>query len=221
MKVYFIPGIGVDYRLFLHLRLPEGYEPAYIHWIPPIKKEKLTDYACRLMPQVDTTEAFILAGLSLGGIMAIEMAKRVPPVCTILISSVPISDELPKLYRIAGTLQLGLLIPPHLLKMGAIIKHSIWMRSAAGRRLMRQVIRAGDNRFIRWAISAVLKWKNDTIPRPLYHIHGSRDKVFPIRLTAPTHIIPKGGHMCLLSHPEAVSNFLHEVLPPIPERTSA
>ncbi len=221
LKVYFIPGIGADYRLFLHLRLPEGYEPAYIHWIPPIKKEQLSDYAYRLIQQVDTTEPFVLAGLSLGGIMAVEMAKRIPPVCTVLISSVPVSDNLPTLYRIAGALQLSRLIPASLMKLAAIIKHSIWMRTAAGRRLMRQVISASDDRFIRWALSAVLDWKNMTIPQPLYHIHGSRDEIFPIRLTTPTHIFPKGGHMFLITHPEAVNNFLLEVLPPIHQRTLA
>jgi pimeloyl-ACP methyl ester carboxylesterase len=219
VKVYFIPGIGADYRLFLHLRLPEGYEPAYVHWIPPIKKEQLSDYAHRLIQQVDTTEPFILAGLSLGGIMAVEMAKRIQPVCTILISSVPVSDDLPRLYRIAGALQLSRLVPASLLKLGAIIKHSIWMSTAAGRRLMRQVIRAADDRFIRWALNAVLKWRNSTIPQPFYHIHGSRDEVFPIRLTTPTHIFPKGGHMFLITHPEAVNNFLHEILLPIQKRT--
>lgn len=221
MKVYFIPGIGADHRLFLHLRLPEGYEPAYIHWIPPIKKEKLSDYAYRLIEQIDTKEPFILAGLSLGGIMAVEMAKRIPPVCTILISSVPISHDLPKLYRIAGALQLARLIPASLLKLATMIKHSLWMRNAEGRRLMRKVIRAGDNRFIRWALTAVLKWRNDTIPQPFYHIHGSRDEIFPIRLTSPTHIVSKGGHMFLISHPEAVTNFLQEILLPIKKRTLA
>jgi pimeloyl-ACP methyl ester carboxylesterase len=216
VKVYFIPGIGADHRLFLDLRLPEGYEPAYIHWIPPIKKEPLSDYAFRLIQQIDTTEPFILAGLSLGGIMAVEMAKRIPPACTILISSVPVSADLPRLYRIAGALQLDRLIPASVLKFAAIIKHSIWMRTAAGRRLMRQVIRAGDDRFIRWALNAVLKWQNTIIPQPFYHIHGSRDEVFPMRLTSPTHVFPKGGHMFLISHPEAVNNFLHEVLLPIP-----
>jgi pimeloyl-ACP methyl ester carboxylesterase len=221
LKVYFISGIGADYRLFLHLHLPEGYEPAYIHWIPPIKKERLSDYAYRLTQQIDTTEPFILAGLSLGGIMAVEIAKRIPAVCTILISSVPISADLPKLYRVAGALQLGRLIPASLLKLAAIIKHSIWMRTAAGRRLMRQVISAGDDRFIRWALNAVLKWKNTIIPQPLYHIHGSRDEVFPISLTTPTHIFPKGGHMFLITHPEAVDKFLREVLTPIQKRTLA
>ncbi len=219
MKVYFIPGIGADFRLFTHVRLPRGFEPAYIHWIPPLKKEQLSDYAFRLTQQIDTTEPFVVAGLSLGGIMAVEIAKRVPPVCTILISSVPISDQLPKLYRYAGALHLGKLIPASLLKFAAIIKHSIWMSTPAGRRLMRQVIRAGDNRFIRWALSAVLEWRNTTVPQPLFHIHGSRDEVFPMRLTKPTAIVPKAGHMFLITHPDAVNQFFHQVLVTTQNRT--
>jgi len=83
------------------------------------------------------------------------------------------------------------------------------------RRLMRQVILAGDDRFIRWALNAVLDWNNRTIPQPLYHIHGTRDEVFPISLTTPSHIVRKGDHMFMVSRPETVNQFLREVLPPI------
>jgi pimeloyl-ACP methyl ester carboxylesterase len=89
------------------------------------------------------------------------------------------------------------------------------MRQAENRRLMRRVIRAGDDRFIRWALNAVLNWDNRTIPQRLYHIHGTRDEVFPISLTTPTHIVRKGGHMFVLSRPESVNQFLREILPPL------
>ena len=82
MTAYFISGIGADYRMFTHIRLPEGYQAVYIHWIPPKKKEPLGAYASRLIAQIDTAEPFVLIGLSLGGIMAVEIAKRYPPVCT-------------------------------------------------------------------------------------------------------------------------------------------
>lgn len=215
MKVYFISGIGADHRFFTHVRLPEGYEPSYIHWIPPLPKEELSHYALRLSDQIDSSQPFVLAGLSLGGIMAVDIAQKIPPVCTILISSVPSAAHLPKLYRLAGKLRLGRLIPATLLKLAALIKHSLFMRPAENRRLMRQVIRSGDHRFIRWALNAVLDWDNRNIPSPLYHIHGTRDEVFPIRLTTPTHVVRKAGHMFVVSHPETVNQFLREVLPPL------
>lgn len=214
MKVYFISGIGADYRFFTHVRLPEGYEPSYIHWIPPLRNETLRAYALRLADQIDPSQPFILVGLSLGGILSVEIAQKIAPVCTILISSVPSAAHLPKLYKLAGQLRLGRLVPATLLKLAALVKHSLFMYPEENRRLMRQVIRAGDDRFIRWALNAVLDWDNHTIPQPLYHIHGTRDEVFPIGLTTPTHVVRKGGHMFVVSRPETVNRFLREVLPP-------
>lgn len=221
MNVYFISGIGADYRLFTHLRLPEGYKARYVHWIPPLGHEPLADYAFRLTGQIDTTKPFVLVGLSLGGIMAVEIAKRTPPVCTILISSVPLSAQLPPLYKIAGSLKLNRLVPASIGKIAAIIKHSLTLPGAENRRLMRQVIRDGDNGFIRWALTAVLEWRNGTIPSPFFHLHGTRDEVFPIRRTHPTHVVAKGDHNFVLSVPETVNQFLHEILLPFQKRTPA
>jgi pimeloyl-ACP methyl ester carboxylesterase len=212
--MYFTSGIGADYRLFTHLRLPAGFEKEYIHWVPPIQNEKLADYAVRLTTQIDSSQPFALAGLSLGGIMSVEMAKHVKPVCTILISSVPVSAHLPKYYRLAGQLGLGKLVPASLLKAVTSAKHALMMRPAANRQLMMDVIRDGDDRFIRWALTAVLEWENTQVPTPLYHIHGTRDEVFPIRLTQPTHTVKKAGHMFLLYRADLVNEFLSEILMP-------
>jgi pimeloyl-ACP methyl ester carboxylesterase len=211
VKVYFISGIGADYRLFTHLHLPEGHEAAYIHWIEPEKEEKLSDYAFRLTNQINAAEPFVLVGVSLGGMMAVEMAKRTAPQCTIIISSVPVSAHLPKYYKLAGKLKVGKLVPATLLKVAATIKHSLTM-SPANRKLMRKIIWAGNDRFISWALDAVLEWENKIIPQPFYHIHGTRDPVFPISLTAPTHTVKKGGHMFLMSRPEAVNQLLKQLL---------
>ncbi len=40
------------------------------------------------------------------------------------------------------------------------------MPGAQNRKLMRQVIRDGNNHQIRWALNAVLEWHNDTLPHP-------------------------------------------------------
>ena len=223
MKVYFIPGIGADYRLFTHIRLPEGYTPSHIHWIDPFDKEKLSDYAFRLSEQIDRSEPFILVGLSLGGMMAVEIAKRIPPVCTIIISSIPVTTHLPRYFRFAGKLGMGKLIPASFLKAATAAKHALTMYPAANRRLMFDIIRAGDDRFIRWAITAVLEWENKEVPQPFYHIHGTRDEIFPISLTKPTHIVEKGDHMFVVSQPEIVNHLLKEIISdqPVEQRQQA
>jgi pimeloyl-ACP methyl ester carboxylesterase len=212
VKVYFIPGIGADYRLFTHVRLPEGFTPSYIHWIDPLEKETLPDYAFRLTEQIDSTEPFILVGLSLGGMMAVEIAKRIQPTCTIIISSIPINNHLPKYFKFAGRLGMGKFVPASFLKVASSIKHGLTMRSASNRKLMFDIIKAGDDRFIRWAVNAVLEWENSEVPQPFFHIHGTRDEIFPISLTTPTHIVEKGGHMFVVSDPAPLNNILKEIL---------
>ena len=213
MTAYFISGIGADDRMFTHIRPPEGYQAAHIHWIPPQKNEALGDYAARLIAQIDTSEPFVLIGLSLGGIMAVEIAKRIPSQCTIIISSIPLSAHLPPYFRAAGQLGLGRIAPATLLKAATSLKHFLTMKSPANRRLIQSVIWSGDDEFIHWALNAVLEWNNTEIPSPLYHVHGTRDEVFPIGFTQPTHVISKAGHMFLLSRPEEVNNLLHLLLP--------
>jgi pimeloyl-ACP methyl ester carboxylesterase len=218
MKAYFISGIGADYRLFTHIRLPEGLEAHHVHWIPPGKDETLPNYARRLTDQIDTSEPFALIGFSLGGIMAVEIAKIYPPVCTIIISSVPLSANLPPYYLLADRLRLSKLASPTLMKLLASVYHMLTMRSRDNWKIMREVIWSGDDRFISWAINAVLKWENALIPQPLVHIHGTGDPIFPITHTQPTYIIPKGNHNIILSHPHIINDLLRDILTaPIPK----
>lgn len=212
MKTYFIAGIGADYRIFTHIRLPEGFETRFIHWIPPQAEESLPAYARRLTAQIDTTEPYILIGFSLGGIMAVEIAKIFPPVRTILISSVPVSANLPPYYHRAHRLHLSGLAAPRLMKWLTSVKNLLTMRSHEDWVTMREVIWSGDDRFIVWAIEAVLNWQNSIVPQPFFHIHGSRDEIFPIRRTKPTHIIRKAGHNIIMSHHHIINALLRDIL---------
>ncbi len=77
---------------------------------------------------------------------------------------------------------------------------------------MRDVISQGDDRFIAWAIDAVLNWQNDKIPQPFFHIHGTWDEVFPVRLTRPTYTIHRGGHNLIMKHAPIINELLREIL---------
>jgi pimeloyl-ACP methyl ester carboxylesterase len=214
MKAYFISGIGADKRLFSYIELPPGFDPEYIEWVLPGEKESLPEYAIRLFTPYYSEKPFILIGLSLGGIMAVEIAKRFPPACTVIISSVPVSNELPPYFKFAGKMNLQRHIPAFVFKLTATLKHYIFMRCRTNKRLMRQVIWDGNDQFIKWAMNAVLSWTNEVLPGPLSHIHGTRDEVFPVKYAKPTHVIHKGGHMLVMSHAGAINNILTEILLP-------
>lgn len=200
--------MGADQRAFAYITLPKGFEAIHIPWIKPDEKEPLAAYALRLAAAIRTTEPFILVGLSMGGMMAVEIAKKYPPVCTVLISSIPQSSQLPRYYKVAAKLNAGFLFPPSLLKKLAGLKKAI---SPAGR-LVSDMFRACDNEFFKWAMLAIPAWENRQVPQPLYHIHGKRDLVLPIRLTQPSRTVARAGHMLVMSHPAAVNTFLADML---------
>jgi len=105
MKVYAIPGLGYDCRIFSGLTL--DVMPEFINWIPHLPDEKFKDYIRRLfyhLPQDD--DGLVLIGHSFGGVTAQEIAsmKRIKKI--ILISSIKSRDEIPTSFKILHRLRL-------------------------------------------------------------------------------------------------------------------
>ena len=132
--------------------------------------------------------------------MAVEIARLTSPVCTIILGSVTLSSQLPVYFKAVRRLHLLELLPAGFFKFAAIIKRLFTRESKQDKILIRQMIRDADPGFIKWAMGAVLAWKNDITPHPLRHLHGSRDEMFPIWLTRPTHPISGGGHLLVMTH---------------------
>lgn len=212
MKVYFISGLAADKRVFKYIELPEGCEAVYLDWISPEKDESLPSYALRLASTINKEEPFALVGLSFGGMLATEIAKQYQPVVTILISSVPVSAHLPGYFKVAGKMGLHKIVPISLLKSSAATKRFFTRELMEDKKLLWQIINESDTGLIRWSMNAILNWQNDIIPQPVWHIHGTRDEVLPVRYTHPTHTIPKEGHMMVITCPQIINEFLAKAL---------
>lgn len=214
MKVYFISGLAADRRVFKYIELPAGYEPVYIDWIPPQKNEPLVDYSLRLAAAVDTSESFVLVGLSMGGMIAVEMARAFPPHKLILLSSAAAPSQLPFYFHWARKTGAYRLVPVRLLKSMALLKRLFTTETADDKETLRSIIRESDSGFIRWAVTAILHWENNSTLPDYIHIHGSRDEVLPARYVQPTHVIEKAGHLMVLNHAADVNTILRETLAP-------
>jgi pimeloyl-ACP methyl ester carboxylesterase len=212
MKVYFISGMGADWRIYKYIQLPKGFEMEHLHWIPAEKGETLSAYALRLASRIDTREPFVLVGTSMGGMMSVEIAKRFPPAALVLISSIPVSSQMPGYLKLAKALRLTSMVPVPMLKKAATFKYFFSREATNDKAMIRQLILESDNAFIQWAMGACLDWRNEEIPPFLSHIHGSRDEVFPIWLTRPTHKIRRAGHMMVMSHGRQVNAIIGEIL---------
>lgn len=214
MKVYFISGLGADKRIFKHIQLPFSFDTIHLDWINPLQRESLEAYAIRMSESINTTEPFALVGLSMGGMIACEIAKRFPPVALILISSVPTSNQLPGYFKIAYRLNLHKLVPVRMLKAGSLMKRFFTAEDSEDKKIIRQVILETDPAFIKWAITAILEWQNDVVPESTCHIHGSKDEILPARYTTPTYTIDAGTHMMVMTKAAQINRLIENILQP-------
>ena len=212
MKVYFISGLAADKRIFKHIKLPPGFEIVYLDWISPTKDESLESYSVRLAGKIDPKEKFALVGLSMGGMIASEIAKKYKPIVTILISSAATYKQFPPRLKIAYFTRLHKIVPTSFLKSASIMKLLFSTEDAQDKIVLKQLIKDSDKEFIRWAVNAILKWKNEDTPHSLFHIHGSNDRVLPIRFTNPTHIIHKGDHRMVMSRATELNEILGKIV---------
>ena len=208
-KIYFISGLGADRRVFSNLTFPSDCELKYLDWITPIPHESLEQYACRMAERIDTSSPFYLIGLSFGGMLCTEIAKRLKPLHTYIISSIPVCTELPGYYRVAGTLKLHQVISLNLAKRSTPLMYKMFgLTTPREKMVFDQIIAHADLPFVKWALSCILAWKNTIKPENLTHIHGTNDHILPIKYAHPDVAIEGGGHMMIVSHAEEISQIL-------------
>jgi len=210
-KVYFISGLGADKRVFSFLDL-SFCEPVYIDWIKPVSKESLQSYALRLRQSIPEPDP-IIVGISFGGMLATEMAKADPGTHVIIISSNKTADEFPKYLRIGKYFPFYKWMPGKLMKQSAyLIKWVFGRNGKEQKKVFLEIIRDTDPDFTKWAIGAILNWKNKEIPANLVHMHGTADRLLPHRLVRADHLIKGGNHVMPMDSHEEVSALLKQLI---------
>ncbi len=212
MRAYFISGLGADKKAFQRIKLPQGYEPIYLDWIPPQKEESLTNYARRFSSLIKNDDAFILIGLSFGGMLACEIARLRHPFKTIIISSIASSDELPWYFKKAGSMGLHKYVPIQLLKAGSMLKNVMGAATKEDKAIIYNYAKFADPDMIRWSMHAILNWQQPERLPGVVHVHGSRDHMLPLKYTRPDHVIQNGGHLMIFNKADEVNKILNKIL---------
>jgi pimeloyl-ACP methyl ester carboxylesterase len=217
--VVMIPGLGVDERIFQNLAVDNRFTRTIIRWIRPEPNENLTHYASRLADQIPQKKNLIFIGISFGGIIAVEMSKLLNPIQTIIISSVKTQYELPWCYRLAGKLRLPYWVPLRLgKKMPRLQAYIFGAKTKEEATLLRQIIQELDIPYVRWALYQISTWPNQINIPNLIHLHGSHDKLFPIKYIRNFQPITGGEHLMVVSLGEQVSRIINNELLKLTER---
>jgi pimeloyl-ACP methyl ester carboxylesterase len=210
-NIYCISGLGADETIFAHLHIA-GYTLKYLPWIAPLPKESLPSYAARMAGAIPETLP-VLIGVSFGGMMAIEMAKIIPVNKVIIISSVKCKAEMPLWMRLAGKLRINKIVPIKDYKfIEPYRNYRLGITTKEERELVNAYRSKADMHQIKWSIHQIVNWQSATYPDAIFHIHGEKDRMFPIRKLRPTHIIKGGTHMMIINRTKEISNCIQEIL---------
>lgn len=213
MKAYFISGLGADKKAFQHIKLPAGYEPDFLDWISPEKKdETLHDYAARFAGLINNNESFILIGLSFGGMLASEIARIIKPSKTIIISSLATSHELPWYFKQAGKIGLHKTLPVSFLKAATLLNRVLGAGTKEDKAVVYHYIKNADPQFVRWSINAIVNWNQPERLPGIIHLHGDKDHLLPVRFTHPDYLVKNGGHLMVLNKAKEVNLLLRQIL---------
>jgi pimeloyl-ACP methyl ester carboxylesterase len=204
--------LGADKRVFQRLHLP-GVSFNYIVWLPPAsKREPLAHYVRRLSEQIDTSQEVVLIGVSFGGIVAQELSRLVPCRQVIIISSVksPLEYSIP--LKLVKWVHMYALMPPGWLKKAPafLTDYFFGVHSPEESALLQTIIRETPDDFLSWAISAIMQWEGGPAVPQLLHLHGTRDRIFPIQSIHNCIPVEGGGHFMILNKAAQLSQLITE-----------
>lgn len=210
-NLYCISGLGADERVFRKIRL-KGYKMIHIPWPEYDEHDELPCYAQKVAYLIKEKNPLIL-GVSLGGMVAVEIAKYMPVKKLVIVSSAKTKDEMPPYTNIFGRLMKSGILPPFLYKTPNIILfEKFGTESEEDDAVLSAILRDSDGKFMRWAMKAIAVWDNETIVESLIHIHGTNDKIiFPDNISA-NYWIDDGGHMMIYNRAAEVSKIIQEEL---------
>ena len=207
--LYLIPGTGADHRFFSRLQL--NVKTHVIEWTEWGNAQTIREYAEVLSLQIDKEESFGILGVSFGGMLAVEMSKFLNPAKLILVSSAKSYKELPSIVRLSRRVGVHYLISPRLIKI-IPFAGKIFGVSKKDKRFFDKMIDETPAGHLKKTIRSVLYWKNTVIPSKIIHIHGSQDKVIPIKNIQNPTVIKGGGHFMVYNMANEVSQIINKSL---------
>lgn len=211
-RVYLIAGLGADTRVFNNVDLNE-HEVTCVDWIEPHQTDTLTTYAKKLIFQYNILSNCVIIGNSLGGMIAVEIAKIIPVQKVILISSIKTIDEAPWYFGFFRIVPIYKIIPGKLFtSVGFLVRFMFGKMSAADSWLFNDMLKNSSPIFLKWAMGAVLKWDNITIPPNIYQITGDKDLIFNYKRIRGATIVKGGTHIMIFDKAKEINRLLKKIL---------
>jgi esterase/lipase len=214
MKIYCVPGLANDKRMFDNLSpLLISQDIHFLeHLEPAHATESMSEYARRLSMSIDNhDEDSVIIGMSLGGIISVELSKILPMKKVFLISTIKHPNEFPWQIKMLKNLPLNKVkFPAWLIRKS--VKPMTWLlgvTDSKGRSHLQSMIDDACERHIAWAQYAAANWDNRLIPNHYVHIHGTKDEIFPASSVRASHFIEGGNHYMIMDRAQELAHIIN------------
>jgi len=214
LRVVLIPGMGADARLFAPQRAA-GLDFEVPTLPIPQRGEDLPAYAARVRDALDLDGPCVLGGMSFGGMLACELAAICRTKAVVLIATCRNREPIPRYYY--GAELLSRMLPDVVIRRRCVASSrllaSLERLDRAQYELIRDMSLNVPVLFLRRVARMILTWRGaPPLPCPVYHIHGRRDRVIPIKRLNPDVVIEDGGHLINMTHADEVNRFISDCL---------
>lgn len=229
-----LPGLGADCDLFYPQQEYFGRRLTVISAAPLANSypeppnmntaaERITE---QLLESLPANGSYVLGGMSFGGSLALEVARRIvadpaaiPPSALVLIASNRTSDTISRSFRVnhaIGSKLPTVFIRPGLRAAARLFGWKEGLEQLDRKRLQAMATRT-DLAELMWGSTAIANWRfadadaND-LGIPIEQIHGRSDWVIPCESKHVTTTLDDGRHLITWTHREAVNRWLEEIL---------
>ena len=213
MDVYLIPGLGADHRIFSRLEL-HGHSVHHLDWPVMPSGSGLPDFAAALATQVDHGRPHALLGMSMGGMVAQELAALTAPRGVVIISSWKGPQEMPPPIRLLrGRRPDRLINKAFLVRVMPMIRWQMGVETKDEVALLDAFMRTATIAQLKVQVAAVLAWKGPSAPlERLVHIHGDNDRLMPLAFVRGAQVVRGGSHFMVYGKAERVSALVQQAL---------
>jgi len=213
LNIYLIPGQGSDKRIFSKLELSDNYRLQYLNWIMPSEEDNMKSFAEKMAQQIDTTENFALIGVSLGGMVAVELTAILSPALTIIVSSAKNRGELPFRYRFQKFIPIYKKVPPYIYGLGSqIMQPLVEPDRKKQKAIFKAMLKDKDPAFLKRTTRIIMQWDRNETDQKIFHIHGDNDHTIPIRNVVDPIRMDGSSHMMILTEAEKLNSIIREIL---------
>ncbi|MDA9563051.1 alpha/beta hydrolase [Flavobacteriales bacterium] len=212
-RVFFIPGLGATELAFSKIG-DINAEKFFVNWIPNLEDESLEDYAKRIIELHQITSNDIIAGFSLGGLVAQIISQLLEISEVILISSFRDKTDLKFLFQQALIIDLVKVVPAvRLPVLENIIVNVLASGTAKSAPILNQMIEASDYNFMKWCVvklAETARPSNKDIV--VYNIIGTKDRIVTTWENETTYTIENGSHFLVYDNAGEVTQIIRNIL---------